>query len=241
VPALVLAELIAAAVVFPVLLFVNAPYGRYLRAGWGPTLPARAGWMIMEAPAVVVPVVAYARAGGAWGGDGAWLLALWELHYVHRALVFPLRMRGAAATMRKPWLTVVMAVGFNVLNGWINGSALASWRADAWVVVGVLVFVVGLGINLHSDAVLRDLRAPGESGHKIPRGGLFRYVSAANYLGEIVEWLGFALAARTPASWAFAAFTAANLVPRAIAHHRWYRERFADYPRERRALIPGIL
>ncbi len=35
--------------------------------------------------------------------------------------------------------------------------------------------------------------------------------------------------------------TAATLVPRALAHHEWYRERFADYPPERRALVPFLL
>jgi len=33
----------------------------------------------------------------------------------------------------------------------------------------------------------------------------------------------------------------ANLVPRAMAHHRWYRETFKDYPEGRRALIPYLL
>jgi 3-oxo-5-alpha-steroid 4-dehydrogenase 1 len=37
------------------------------------------------------------------------------------------------------------------------------------------------------------------------------------------------------------AVSAAHLVPRALATHRWYRERFPDYPRERRALIPYLL
>jgi hypothetical protein len=38
----------------------------------------------------------------------------------------------------------------------------------------------------------------------------------------------------------FALFTAANLAPRALANHRWYHEKFADYPPERRRLIPFI-
>ena len=95
-------------------------------------------------------------------------------------------------------------------------------------------------LNVHSDHLLRRLREPGETGYKVPAGGGFRYVSAPNYLGEIVEWIGFALAAQTLAAWAFAAFTFANLAPRAVANHRWYRERFADYPRQRRALIPFL-
>jgi hypothetical protein len=62
-------------------------------------------------------------------------------------------------------------------------------------------------------------------------------VSCPNYLGEVVEWIGFAIAAGTlwPAS--FAAWTIANLVPRAFAHHRWYRETFEDYPKGRRAIL----
>ena len=35
--------------------------------------------------------------------------------------------------------------------------------------------------------------------------------------------------------------SAANLIPRAITTQRWYREKFPDYPKERKALIPGIL
>ena len=43
-----------AVVVFVALFFVTAPYGRHLRAGWGPMLPARLGWMVMEAPALLL-------------------------------------------------------------------------------------------------------------------------------------------------------------------------------------------
>jgi steroid 5-alpha reductase family enzyme len=87
---------------------------------------------------------------------------------------------------------------------------------------------------------LRSLRARGEHGYKVPFGGAFTYVSTPNYLAEIVEWLGFALAAQTLAARAFAAFTFANLAPRALSNHRWCREKFPDYPANRRALIPFI-
>jgi hypothetical protein len=30
-------------------------------------------------------------------------------------------------------------------------------------------------------------------------------------------------------------------VPRALAHHRWYRTTFPDYPPARTAIIPGLL
>ncbi len=44
--------LILAPVVFAVLLWIPAPYGRYSRKGWGPEVTRRTGWVLMELPAV---------------------------------------------------------------------------------------------------------------------------------------------------------------------------------------------
>jgi hypothetical protein len=57
----------------------------------------------------------------------------------------------------------------------------------------------------------------------------------------MLEWSGFALLTWSPAALAFAVYTASNLAPRAIAHHKWYRETFPEYPRERRALLPFLI
>ena len=56
-----------------------------------------------------------------------------------------------------------------------------------------------------------------------------------------LEWTGFAIAAWSLPALAFALYTVSNLAPRAVAHHRWYRDKFPDYPRERRALIPFVV
>ena len=40
---------------------------------------------------------------------------------------------------------------------------------------------------------------------------------------------------------AFALYTTANLAPRAVDHHKWYRDTFPDYPTDRRALVPHVL
>ena len=42
------------------LFFVVAPYGRHVRKGWGPTVENRLGWVIMEAPSVLVFGVCFA-------------------------------------------------------------------------------------------------------------------------------------------------------------------------------------
>ncbi|OBS82393.1 hypothetical protein A6R68_23618 [Neotoma lepida] len=51
-----------------------------------------------------------------------------------------------------------------------------------------------------------------------PRG-LFEYVSAANYFGEIMEWCGFALASWSLQGGVFALFTFSTLFTRAKQHH----------------------
>jgi steroid 5-alpha reductase family enzyme len=59
--------------------------------------------------------------------------------------------------------------------------------------VGLALFLAGLAVNLHSDSVLRGLRAGGGTGYHIPHGGLFALLSAPHYTGECIEWIGFAL------------------------------------------------
>ena len=65
-------------------------------------------------------------------------------------------------------------------------------------------------------------------------------MTSAHYFGEIIEWCGWALAARTLPSAAFALYTIGNLAPRAWQHHTWYKEKFRDYPASRRALVPFV-
>jgi hypothetical protein len=238
-------ELALGVATFVGLRLIRAPYGRYTRGGWGPTVPARLGWLLMESPACLVFAGVYAA--GPHRGDPVplALLGLWQVHYVHRAFVYPLRLRGGG---RMPLAVAGLAVAFNVLNASINarwvsaaGDYPVRWFADPRFLAGVLLFGFGLWLNLNSDHRLRSLRGPGQTGYRVPHGGGFRWVSCPNYLGEIVEWGGWALATWSVPGLAFAFYTAANLVPRALSHHDWYRRRFVDYPPGRRALIPYVL
>lgn len=240
------AEFALAVVTVLVLLWVTAPYGRYERPGWGPTLPAPIGWMLMESPAVVLFALLFVAGDHSLEAVPIVLLGLWQLHYLHRTFVFPLRMRDKKR--RIPILILLLAIAFNTLNAYINARWIGhfatyaiGWLADLRFLVGIALFLAGWVGNMHSDAILRRLRRPGDTGYEIPRGGLFRWVSAPNYLSEIVEWTGWAIATWSAAGLAFAVYTAANLVPRALSHHAWYRKRFADYPPERKALIPFVL
>ena len=145
-------------------------------------------------------------------------------------------MRTAGKYM--PVLVVFLAIAFNSLNAYLNarwiselGRYETAWLSSPYFVGGILVFFIGFAVNIHADTTLLRLRAPGETGYKIPQGGAYRWVSSPNYMGELIEWLGWALLTWSVSGLAFFVYTAANLVPRAISNHRWYRETFDDYPK----------
>ncbi|HVP67115.1 MAG TPA: methyltransferase [Anaeromyxobacteraceae bacterium] len=242
---LVFLEFALAVPTFLSLWFVPAPYGRYTRRGFGPTIPARLGWIAMESPAPLFFAAVYFAGPNSAAAAPLALLGLWQVHYLYRAFLYPLQIREGSRRM--PVLVALLAVCFNLLNAWINarwvsalGSYPASWLSDPRFVAGAALFLGGFALNVTSDRALRRLRAPGETGYRIPRGGAFEWVSCPNYLGEILEWTGWAFATWSLAGAAFAVYTAANLAPRAFAHHAWYRRQFSDYPAERRALIPFV-
>ncbi len=239
---------IAAAISFVLLLKVDAPYGHAQRPGWGPVISNRWGWVLMELPALLAFVWFY------WGGVNSGqtaalvLLLLWLLHYGHRSLIYPFTLPANSPPM--PWLIVLLGAGYNSVNGYLQGTFIghlaphldAAWLQDWRFYAGLVLFAAGYGLNKHSDWLLRRLAAscqPGEM--KLPQGGGFRWVDQPNYLGEILTWLGFALAGWSLAGLSFAVFTFANLAPRALRKHRWYKAEFAAYPKGRKAIWPYLL
>jgi len=199
----------------------------------------------MELPASVGWAAIYLAGRHALQAAPIALFVIWQTHYVNRTFIFPFRIK--AEGKKTPVSIVATAVVFNMLNAYVNarwvselGSYPTSWLYDARFVIGAALFVTGFAINQHADWVLMNLRKPGETGYKIPYGGLYRYITSPNYFGEILEWTGWAIATWSLAGVAFAVYSFANLAPRAATHHRWYHEKFPDYPKERRAIIPFV-
>ncbi len=231
-------------VVFFVLLYITAPYGRYERKGWGPVIPGKAGWFIMEAPASLIMLSVFLFVEPAI--TVVTLLLIWQVHYFHRAFIYPFTLRS---TKPMPVLVMLMAIVFNTVNAYLNGYHFvlhADWYGTDWLlsinfVAGLILFAAGFYVTKKSDSMLRELRNDDETGYQVPYGFLYRWVSCPNYLGESFQWLGWALMTLSPAAWVFLLWTLCNLVPRAISHQRWYRETFPEYPRERKALIPYVL
>ena len=227
------------------LLFITAPYGRFSRDGWGFMINARVAWILQEAPCLVMVALCLSIAEQTLPWANIMLTGMFALHYFNRTLIFPFLIRGGKPT---PVFTFLCALLFCTQNGYLMAREVthmsilpADHHTTPLFVLGSSLFFIGFGINWQSDSILRNLRKPGETGYKIPKGGMYDYVSAANYFGELVEWFGFALACGTLTPWFFFVNTAFNLAPRARQYHNWYLEKFEDYPKERKILIPFVL
>lgn len=232
---------------FLYLTFIKtAPYGRHTSANWGLTIDNKLGWIIMELPALVLFVVYFFVFQSYFNVVMAVFVVLWVVHYANRALVFPFRIKTKGKRM--PVIIVLSAVVFNSINTFFVASYLAQnpqrytleWTQSWQFVVGIVLFIAGFMVNQYSDYILIKLRGKTEVGYKIPHGFLYKYITCPNYFGEIIEWTGFALMTWCLPSFSFLVWTIANLVPRAIANHRWYYQKFENYPKSRKILVPHV-
>ncbi len=235
-----------ALVLFPVLLRVSQPYGKHTKKTWGPLINNNLGWFIMELPALIV-FLYFLFSNPELENKVIYIAgSLWALHYVNRAIIFPLRIRTKGKKI--PIVIVVFAILFNTVNGFLNGYGLAHFSTNIELnnvtslrfILGSCIFIIGFIINQYHDHLLIKLRRIG-SGYKIPYGGLFRFVSCPNFLGEIISWLGFLIVAFNLPALSFLVWTMVNLIPRALDHHSWYNKEFRDYPKERKAIFPYLL
>lgn len=240
---------------FPLYLLLRyrivAPFGKHSSDRWRPTVSPQIAWFLFESPNLAWSLYAY------WNRDpqvfdesvaNQCLFALFVIHYVNRCIVYPLRI--SPKSQRVNIAVISSAFLFCLVNGFLQVMYYCQYQAysksfhlSPAFQIGCGIWFVGFLTNLHADAILLKLRQqPPVNTYKIPQGGLFRYISCANFFGEIVEWLGYATASQSLPAWAFFAWVCANLIPRGYAHHEWYCMKFEDYPRhERWAVIPFVV
>ena len=235
-----------ALVIFPIALFITAPYGRHSKNTWGPLINNRIGWVVMELPALLVFIWFIFQSQKIFTIVLIVAISLLLIHYTNRSLIFPFRIKSKNKKM--PVVIMVFAIIFNSVNGFINGYYLAYFSdySEAWIynprfIIGLLIFLFGFFINQYHDRILIKLRKDSSGGYQIPKGGLFKYISCPNFFGEIIEWAGFAILLWNLPALAFFIWTIINLVPRALDHHKWYNNRFNNYPTKRKAIIPYVL
>jgi 3-oxo-5-alpha-steroid 4-dehydrogenase 1 len=237
-------------------LIMQAPYGRFATDKFGISLPPRLGWFLMELPATLSFIFFYFQGENCFEIVPLFFLGIWLMHYANRGFIFPMLMRVAKGAKGSFSIMIVLA-GWLVttMHGYLNAvfiSHLADfmtpdWFADPRFIIGMAIYLFGFTMNLHSDAIIRNLRSKdeverGEKVYRIPQGGLFKYVSNPSYLTELLSFTGFAIATWSLGAVFVLLVSAANLIPRAFQIHRWYHEKFGDeYPKDRKVIIPFLL
>ena len=96
-----------AGVVFAALHFFEAGYG-YLF-----------GWVVMESPVFILMCVLWASSERMWQAGPLALFCLFQAHYLQRAFIFPLLIRGKG---KMPLGIVLMGMVFNTLNALMQGG-----------------------------------------------------------------------------------------------------------------------
>ena len=220
---------------FIALYFVKAGYGKFLDKSWGLAFNNKVAWFFMEVPTLIVMLIMITLSPRKDSMIRLIIVAFYIGHYVQRTLVFPFLMKGKS---KMPALIVFMGAFFNTVNAFLIASWIfylspadyysTGWLYDIRFMLGVIVFALGMWINLTSDAYIRSLRKNGDSKHYFPQNGVYKYVTSANYLGEIIEWTGFAFLSWSLPGVFFVFWTIANLVPRAHAINKSYREKFPE-------------
>lgn len=238
-----------ALVVFVALHFIDAGYGKFYNKKWGPSLNNKLGWVLMESPVFIAMLVLWTLCDRKDSICRLIFLIIFELHYFQRSFIFPFLIKGKS---RMPISIILMGVIFNTLNALMQGGWLfyispaemypESYLLDPRFICGTILFLLGMFINIQSDDIIRHLRKPGDTAHYLPRGGMFRYVSSANYFGELLEWIGFAILTWSLSGAVFALWTFANLAPRAARIYDRYQEEFPEQfdTKHIKRLIPFI-
>ena len=238
-----------AVIVFVSLFFVDAGYGKFYNPKWGPSIGNRPGWVLMEAPVLIAMIILWRLSPYRSDPVRIVFLVFFGIHYFHRSFIFPLLIRGKG---KMPLSIILMGVIFNTLNALMQGGWIfyfspedrypLSWLGSLPFILGTITFFYGMYVNISSDYIIRHLRKPGDTAHYLPRGGLFRHVTSANYFGEFLEWTGFAILTWSWSGAVFALWAFANLAPRAARIYDMYCRDFPDQldTRKTKRMIPFI-
>ena len=235
-------------------IFVIAPYGKFGGSQTlGVELPSKVGWWLMEIMASVCFAFFYPLGKNSTKPVPIIFAFLYAIHYANRGWYFPWAMR-VAPNSKTNFSFTVSASGILVtaLHGYLNALWYSqhcsyldwNWLFSPLCVFGLLLYQTSFWSTIYLEAIMRNLRdpnpRPGDARYKIPRGYLFEYVSSPQYLTELLGFLGWAIMTWSPAGLFIFSISCANLIPRAIETHKWYRGKFEDYPAERKILIPFV-
>ena len=102
-----------AIIVFPVALFVTAPYGRHTKE-IGKMIPNKLGWILMEIPSPVLCIYFFVTGTADKTMFHYFFASLFVFHYLNRTFIWPIRTKTKGKQM--PLVIAFSAVFFNLLR-----------------------------------------------------------------------------------------------------------------------------
>ena len=262
-----LAFLISDVPIFLCLLFIKAYYGKFFNSNSEeenciqkvlrkifPVIPSRVSWILQECPCVFVTIFYLIYAHSEITLKKILVILPFLIHYIHRTFIFPFVIHSSK---NNPLEITLMAFAFCFFNAiMINRSIFyfVNYENSFWLyyIYGLITFACGMYINIFSDYSMvkqRNANNEQESGSKyiIPKGFMYELISCPNYFGEMTEWLGVFVLSNTFSGLVFLVSTFANLFPRAIQYHQWYKNKFKDRfstdkdLMDRKAIVPFLI
>ena len=238
--------LLIAIVSFFVKLWRPLPYGKHSTADGACNVPLRPTYMVVNIiPGFVFFTVSYFTGIQFASPMNIVLFIIFALHYLTRGIVTPIVSRYSENRLTV-WIPVQMLL-LNIFYHYINAEFIgsvnycANYYYDPRFIIGAILFIVGVTINRISDTQMIFLRKTRKDpSYYIPKGFLFHLVSNPHYLGEGVQWLGWAVMTWSLAGLVWWLYTLSIFVPRSRHNHVWYKNQFMNYPARRKALIPFI-
>jgi 3-oxo-5-alpha-steroid 4-dehydrogenase 1 len=223
-------------------------------------LPGRLAWFTMETPGLLIFLyTVFTLQTTPLPLPNLILVAMFTIHYVHRAILAPLFLNTSMAPIHVVvWCSALFfqvnnALGIGAWVGRYGRTTPEDWTGrEKQMLAGAALWLVGLLGNWWHDEELRRIRrealAKKEKTHDgkvylMPERGLFKYVLFAHYFTEWVEWIGF---------WMFAGWDCApartfvinevlSMLPRAWNGWFWYVDRFGrDKVGDRKAVVPFL-
>jgi steroid 5-alpha-reductase len=234
--------------IFLCLIFIKAYYGKFFNSKSEddnclqkilrkifPVIPSRISWIVQECPCVFITIFYLIYYWENLNYKNLLVIAPFLIHYIHRTFIFPFVIHSSK---NNPLEITLMAFVFCFFNAMMINRSVFCLIKDydeenffLHYIFGFATFALGMFININSDySMIKQRNANKDTNNKyiIPRGFMYELISCPNYFGELTEWLGFFVLSNSFSGLVFFVSTFANLFPRAIQYHQWYKNKFKE-------------
>ena len=217
--------------------FFRVPYGKFVvKKWWLPLITNQNAFLLMEMPNLVVITGCLFIKGIPHWTNGVIMLCF-LLYAFNRAIMYPASIVRIKANWPLP--LVLLGILFTTINS-LNQVSVFYGDYNFWnpnVFLGFFIWLYAFYETWYADSQLLDFASKNE-GYILPHGRWFNLISGPHYTFEVLMWFGYFMMSMSYESLLFLMSTIFNVVPRALATHKFYQEKFG--PIDTKAIIPFV-